>query len=90
LITGGEGAATMPHPYDDHRPRGASMNLRATVLAVATGALLTAGAAAAQAAGHEAAPGTGAGTGSDSVAIVKNDRLTPSSVVGYVLDTDES
>ncbi|MGA4798488.1 hypothetical protein ACPB9J_12040 [Streptomyces lavendulocolor] len=72
------------------------MNLRATVLAVATGALLTtgaagaAGSAAAQAAGHEAAPGTGAGTGSDSVAIVKNDRLTPSSVVGYVLDTDES
>ncbi|MEU0667952.1 hypothetical protein ABZ508_32355 [Streptomyces lavendulocolor] len=69
------------------------MNLRATVLAVATGTLLTtgaAGAAAAQAAGHEAAPGTGAGTGSDSVAIVKNDRLTPSSVVGYVLDTDES
>ncbi|MGA5421198.1 hypothetical protein [Streptomyces lavendulocolor] len=71
------------------------MNLRATVLAAAAGALLTAGAAgtagaAAQAAGHAVAPGTGTGTGSDSVAIVKNDRLTPSSVVGYVLDADES
>ncbi|GAA2498109.1 hypothetical protein [Streptomyces gobitricini] len=69
------------------------MNLRATAVAAAAGVLLTAGAAGAttaRAAGHEAAPGTGTRTGSDSVAIVKNDRLTPSSVVGYVLDADES
>ncbi|ORT56367.1 hypothetical protein [Streptomyces sp. CB03238] len=65
------------------------MNFRATAMAAATGVLLTAGAATAQAAEREAAPGAGSGTGSDSVAIVKNDRLTPSSVVDYVLDTDE-
>ncbi|MER7110001.1 hypothetical protein [Streptomyces sp. NPDC000229] len=66
------------------------MNLRATAMAAATGVLLTAGAATARAAEHEDAPGTGARTGSDSVAIVKNDRLTPSSVVDYVLAADET
>ncbi|WP_336317830.1 hypothetical protein [Streptomyces lavendofoliae] len=69
------------------------MNIRATAVAAATGVLLTAGAAtaaAAGAAGHDTAPGTGTRTGSDSVAIVKKDRLTPSSVIDYVLDADES
>jgi adenosylcobinamide amidohydrolase len=69
------------------------MNLRATAAAAAAGVLLTAaaaGTATARTAGHEAAPGTDTGTGSDSVAVVKHDRLTPSSVVDYVLDADES
>ncbi|RST05030.1 hypothetical protein E2C00_18160 [Streptomyces sp. WAC05374] len=66
------------------------MNLRATAIAAAAGVLLGAGAQAAHAAGDEGAPGTATGTGSDSVAIVKNDRLTPESVVGYVLDTDDA
>ncbi|MFF8288792.1 hypothetical protein ACF068_06100 [Streptomyces sp. NPDC016309] len=69
------------------------MNLRATVIAAATGVLLAAGTATAHAAA-EPAPGAGTGTGtganagSDGVAIVKRDRLTPSSVVDYVLDTE--
>ncbi|GGU48427.1 hypothetical protein [Streptomyces lavendofoliae] len=69
------------------------MNIRATAVAAATGVLLTAGAAGAataRAAGHDAAPGTATRTGSDGVAIVKKDRLTPSSVIDYVLDADES
>ncbi|MEU0662666.1 hypothetical protein, partial [Streptomyces lavendulocolor] len=59
------------------------MNLRATVLAAAAGALLTtgaagaAGAAAAQAAGHAVAPGTGAGDRGDRRAHGKNDPRTP-------------
>ncbi|QGV76955.1 hypothetical protein [Streptomyces ficellus] len=66
------------------------MYLRATAVAAATGVLLAAGAATAVAAGHETAPGTDGRTGSGGVAVVKNDRLTPSSVVRYVLDADEA
>ncbi|WP_175408474.1 hypothetical protein [Streptomyces sp. TRM64462] len=59
------------------------MSLRTAALAAATGALLTTGAAAAPSYAHPS------GTG-DGVAVVKNDTLTPWSVVDFLLvDEDE-
>ncbi|MFJ8588726.1 hypothetical protein ACIRD2_29285 [Streptomyces sp. NPDC093595] len=61
--------------------------LRATAVAAAAGALLTAGAAgSAQAATRPAGEPGAAGRPDQAVGLVKNDRVTPWSVVDYALE----
>ncbi|MEU9985016.1 hypothetical protein [Streptomyces sp. NPDC050856] len=64
------------------------MNLRTVAMAAATGALLATGTATAQSAAAEPQPKPGPDR-SSGVGLVKHDRLTPDSVVDYVLEGAE-